>query len=485
MIPTFANRYAVTTIGDGTARLDFLQGVRENDADAELSAQRGVVMDWSTHRVVFTAPGPEMDALMNGRRQQWQDFINNPRYRMQQIRRSAAWANRLTAINSAVSQVRENHGSPASQNQTSMQKDWAFAIGPSGVGTPNNKYPAVFAADTPSCSDFVVFPVNTPGASGTGDGQANLVGFNNLYSGTCTGGVPTVSFAFYLGQGTFQTSPVISLFGNEVAALESNNSIGGTRTNFHVLTLGTNGTGNGSAFDSPVVPHTIIDNGSTVTTPATNNATDAYVTLVANPSVTISSPYVDYIPDVAYVGDDDGVLHKITPVFNGTPAEVTAGAWPVTVASGVMLTGPVVDPVTGNIFVGGSDGNLYCIVSSTGAPCATSHVSVAGGTSPGPVLDAPIVTSNGTSSWVFSEASNASNSVLMQATTALGTPTRASLGAAGTDLYSGDFDNGYYTTTTSFSGGHIYFCGNAKSASTPTLYQVGFTGAGQGLTRHN
>ena len=39
MIPTFANRYAVTTIGDGTARLDFLQGVRENDADAELCAQ--------------------------------------------------------------------------------------------------------------------------------------------------------------------------------------------------------------------------------------------------------------------------------------------------------------------------------------------------------------------------------------------------------------------------------------------------------------
>ena len=39
VIPTFANRYAVTTIGDGTARLDFLQGVRENDADAELCAQ--------------------------------------------------------------------------------------------------------------------------------------------------------------------------------------------------------------------------------------------------------------------------------------------------------------------------------------------------------------------------------------------------------------------------------------------------------------
>ena len=39
MIPTFANRYAVTTKGDGTGRLDFHHGVRENDADSELCAQ--------------------------------------------------------------------------------------------------------------------------------------------------------------------------------------------------------------------------------------------------------------------------------------------------------------------------------------------------------------------------------------------------------------------------------------------------------------
>jgi len=90
----------------------------------------------------------------------------------------------------------------------------------------------------------------------------------------------------------------------------------------------------------------------------------------------------------------------------------------------------VVDPgASKNIFVGGSNGNLYC-VAATGVACSTPSISVALGTAPGPVLDVPIL--DGTQQTVFAAASNSSSSVLMQATTSLSSPIRATVGASGT-----------------------------------------------------
>lgn len=434
-------------------------------------AQQGVVTDWSTRHVIFSNPGSEVNALMNGRRPEWQNLVNNPRYRMQQLRRSAAWGNRLsklTAVSDALQQKKLTNGA------------WTAQIGPSGSGTPVDMYPAVFSSSftTASCSDIIVFPVNASGHSGN-KGQANFVGFNNLYNGTCTG-VPTVAFAFYVGRGTFQTSPAFSLDGTKIAIVESKSAVSGTRTNFHVFTFGTNGTGNGSVYSFPAAPHTIVDNGSTTTTSSTNNAIDTYVSVDANPSDTRSSPYVDYVNDVAYLGDDSGKLHKFTGVFNGTPTEVKGGGtgWPATVATGVILTSPVLDGTSGNIFVGGSDGNLYCIVSSTGLPCSTPSVDVAGAGG-GAVLDAPIVDS--TAETVFGQANSAGNgnAVLLQASaTNLISHVSVDMGAGGTDLYNGDFDNTYYNSTAGAYAGFLYFCGNLSGAATPALYRIGFSASG-------
>jgi hypothetical protein len=196
-----------------------------------------------------------------------------------------------------------------------------------------------------------------------------------------------------------------------------------------------------------------------------------------NVSVTRSSPFVNYSDDIAYVGDDTGKLHKFTPVFNGTPAEVTTGGWPFTVASGVILTGPVYDGgASGNIFVGGSNGNLYCIVASTAKACSAASIAV--GT--GPILDAPIVDS--TNQTVFAGANNASNAILSQATTALGSQVNATMGSKGTDLYNGAFDNAYFT---SVGTGHMYFCGNLTSAATPTLLRVTFNSSGVMSSTHD
>ncbi len=57
------------------------------------------------------------------------------------------------------------------------------------------------------------------------------------------------------------------------------------------------------------------------------------------PNDTFSSPFYDYADDVLYVGDDNGNLHKFTPVFSGPLAEVTTSPWPVLLNAGRSVTG--------------------------------------------------------------------------------------------------------------------------------------------------
>ena len=81
---------------------------------------------------------------------------------------------------------------------------------------------------------------------------------------------------------------------------------------------------------------------------------------------TNSSPYYDYQHDALYVGDDSGVLHKFSPVFNGAPAAV-GSPWPVTVDAPDNLTGPVYDITSTNVYVGDSSGFMNQVNSTTGA----------------------------------------------------------------------------------------------------------------------
>ena len=429
-------------------------------------AQRGeismgsVVDDWTHHHLVFSNPGSERDALQHGRRPKWLRIVTDDRYHMQWLKRYGVADQMEVAASIADLPGEFNHDLVPPITGFPREKitgDWTVGLaGGSGHGPAPDTYPAKYTfapIGNPSCAnDFVVFQVNTPGASN----QANLVGVNNLYKTTCTGQVPATLFYYNVGSGAIDTSPVLSTDGTKVAFVEtvSNGSV------FHVLTIGTTGN-NGGSFNSPAVP------GSG------NNAVNQTITLNGNVTVTRSSPFVDYKNDIAYVGDDTGKLHKFHPVFSGTPAEITTAPWPFTVASSVILTGPVFDSgASHNILVGGSDGNLYC-VTSAGAHCATSSISVASGASPGAVLDAPVVDS--TKETVFATASNSSSSVLMQATTSLGSPVRANMGASGTDLYNGAFDNAYFV---SVGTGHMYFCGNLAGAATPTLYRVTFNSSG-------
>ncbi len=460
-------------------------------AQQSQSSSAGIVDDWTHHHVIFSNPGSLRDAMINGRREQWQRIVNDPRYRMQQIRRNAAFSEQTANFRfSFPGPPGPPEGSPVypifgngNPKKHPLHTDWSVQIlGGSGGPAYLNVYPAKYTfspVGAASCAnDFVVF---VTGGAGNYPQAANIFGFNNLYAGTCTG-VPTTMFAYFLGpatqnstSGMAQNSPVLSLDGTKVAFVESitNGSI------FHVLTMDKRGNSgcpnapcNGSAFNNPAVPCTV--NG--VQSCTTNNAVDTKKTMSGNVSVTLSTPFVDYTGDIAYVGDDTGKLHKFTGVFTGTPTEA-GSPWPVTVASGVILTAPVYDSGgSQNIFVGGaSNGTLYC-VTTAGAACSPTRSITVGAPVTGTLvmLDPPVVDS--TTERVFAEANTTTNAVLTQTTTSFSAQTNlTSEGPSGTDLYSPVFDNVYYTSTN--GTGNMYFCADLTnpSAATPELYQVPVT----------
>jgi hypothetical protein len=354
-----------------------------------------------------------------------------------------------------------------------MHRDWAYPIGGTAIGS----FPAKYNFDInagPSCSDFVVFPENSYGSTT----QANIIGFNNLYDGTCPSSAgtglpfaPSVQFAYYVDVGYMLSSPTLSEDGSKIAFVTYNSLKGMT---FHMLTLSTTGS-NGTAYNAPVAPCTV--NG--VQSCTTNNAVDTsfVVSTSTNSNYPVSSPFVDYSGDIAYIGDEAGNLHKITGVFRGTPSEITTAGWPFAVESGSSLSSPVYDSVSQHIFGVTNNANLYCIDASSGTPAFCNPSGKISVGSQGTVWEGPIVDS--TAGTVFAEGVNTSGSnftpILTQATTSLAGVVQASMGSGDDSLFDGDFDNTYYSGN--YASGYMYFCG-ANGYLIPALFRIGFNSNG-------
>jgi hypothetical protein len=488
--------WGTATAGAGIALLAMmaLAGLHSRQIFGQQLQGIGGPHDWTHRHLIFSQPGSFAEAVKNGSFLQWYRTVTDPRFTLQQ------W-------------LRAPHGPsrPRPLESNLLQRDWTVSLNNNGI-VAGLADPAKFSFNTtsPSCysgsgagkgqvgGDFVVFPIDAAGASGT---QANLIGVSNLYptgssgTGLCGSTGPTVEFSYYVGTGAAETSPVLSLNGAAVAFIET--IAGGSK--IHSLTLGTTGT-NGVAASTPVAPCTV--NGTVNC--ATNNAVDSNLVLNGGVNVTYSSVWVVYDSTssatgclastgcVAYVGDDTGKLHKFVHVFSGTMAECTStnttspcpspDPWPITVASGSMLTGPVFDLGSDNIFMGGANGVLYYVrevgssqgACASGSPPCLGSTSVTVGSAANPIYDAPVVDS--TTGKVFAAANNGTNAVLAQANTALtaGSVVQVTMGASGNIMLDGSFDNAYFT---SVSTGHIYFCGN-NASQYPTLYRVGFNASG-------
>jgi hypothetical protein len=375
-----------------------------------------------------------------------------------------------------------------------MQRDWAISLGT--AGTAAAMYPAKYTFDvtaTPSCAnDFVVFPVNAAGSAS----QANLVAFNNLYSGTagstgiCDGrGTPggdtdtktsaTVMWAYNVQStinGGVPGSPALSFDGTKVAFIES---AAGKQAHFHVLAW-KSGNGVGTNLQSTATPQTISTFSATAPAAGSGTATDlALDTALATGSDTLSSPYIDYANDYAYVGNDSGYVFRIKNVFcttTGCGTSVpsvdttwgTLGAVKLSATCTGQVTGPVLDFFNLNVYVGCSDGKLYAISQSG----TVASLTVGDGVSSkafGGIVDPPIVDGvNGFIYAVSGSANNGANGVLVQAKADFSSSVAVPIGNGNQcNIHAPALSNAYFTSPTA-TGSLIYIGGVTGTIGTCT-----------------
>jgi hypothetical protein len=258
-------------------------------------------------------------------------------------------------------------------------------------------------------------------------------------------------------------------------------TVGGSPAHFHVLAWKAGDGQNTGNLQSVLTPKTITTFSATNPAAGSGAATDLALGSSMTGTDTLSSPFVDYTSDKAYVGNDDGVLYRIKDVFCTSGNSDCSGAtqpapsldttWgsggAVTVCSGA-LTAAIVDFVTDNIFVGCSDGKLYGF-NSSGAPLGTPSVTVGNGSALGGIVDPPIV--DGVDGFVYAvSGSNGTNAVLVQASTNLGTHTTMPVGGANVfNLHEPAFSNAYYTSPTA-AGALIYVAAYNNAGNEIELY---------------
>jgi hypothetical protein len=350
---------------------------------------------------------------------------------------------------------------------------FTLSVAPGGGQTA----PAKFVFDVnaaPSCTnDFVVIGIPAGPAAG---GQANIVGYNNLYSyqGTttqsplCPTDGPTVMFAYASGTGQVPASVEISQNGSQLAYIEN---LPTGSSYFHVLTLGTTGT-NGSSPTGAVLP------GS----PGGNNAIDQTVLLSPDGGITNQSStntvWVVYTAgdanDFAFAttysaaGTGSGYLYKIGNVFNGSAPTII---WSSPIDA--IPSTPVFDSVTNQIFFTDSSGSLDYVTDLGTSPSPVNYTAIASGNT----AENPIVL-DFTNQMVYATFnSNGTNALVVQAPTSMASTVAAPVGPADT-IYSGpyepDFNNAWYTG----SGTPLLYIAGTGAGNIPTLYSVGFNISG-------
>jgi len=441
-----------------------------------------VPYDWSHQHVVYSRPASLSQA--------WK-LQQEPRYWQQIMRRNAA---RRSGNNLPELAGTQDGESDRLHKKSPIHRDWAESLG-SGASTGNSTYsqfPAKFTFDisptSESCADYAVFTTNVPGVTGTSEatpGQASVIAFQNLYAGTngACGAAPTVAWAYNTNvagdtTGVVNGSPSLSLDGTKVAFVES--KPGGSALHLLQYTLGDGTDANGVSVAAP--PTNLLSSGGWNSCPT--DGSSCMISLTFTPAtVSSSSPFYHFATDELYVGDDNGVLHKFTGVFNGTPTEVTSG-WPIAVNPGAILNPPVFDTATNNAYVTDSSGLLSYIrdVASNSGSCAAGNPPCLGATSLSvggghPIVDAPLLDPSTGKVFAFVGNNGGGHAVVVQANTDLTGVVTQLVGAAGAPLHLGAFDNTYLNSSAGSISGFLYVCGKG-AADFPTLRQIGFDSSG-------
>ena len=319
----------------------------------------------------------------------------------------------LTAVDTVTSNLqwaRGGSGGTSAQRAATNAANLAAAVnawtGQTGITATDLGNGVVRFARTSAGDDASDLPytenLNNFLMSGTTDGsgasgQPTIIAFNQLYNVTCNAGrgnsnAPNVMWAYNTGTGYIaETSPVLSYFDNakQVAFVQRNGN-----TLQLVLLKWQLGQGTAAAPATPAL--------SASAAAYRSCAANCYYAITFNGTsntdgaATYSSPFVDYLGDVLYVGDGNGRLHKFTGVFSGSPAEVASGGFPATVVStsGIKLSPPIYD-FAGNVFIGsqsgaaGVGGKLHKIDASNGTVTSSAKLAIdnSSGVLSSPMLD--------------------------------------------------------------------------------------------------
>ena len=132
----------------------------------------GVPLDWSTRHILFTnGASPEVAARAARDPRSW---IN--------------WNQRSAYLSKYRARGPMEHPHPVQLGRRA-KIDWAMSLGPSGgmpIGESPAKYSFTVTGNYSCTNDFVVYTIGaTPSAT-----QANIVAFNNLYTGTASSSCP-------------------------------------------------------------------------------------------------------------------------------------------------------------------------------------------------------------------------------------------------------------------------------------------------------
>ncbi|HYX69906.1 MAG TPA: PQQ-binding-like beta-propeller repeat protein [Terriglobales bacterium] len=427
----------------------------------------GVPVDWTSHHLIFTAPTSGAAAAGNA------SLAGDPRAIHSALVHGFSLSGQATASGAAT-----KSGNGSKPPKVTTQVDWSVSLGAGNVAP--NMYPAKFGASgtVADCTnDYAVFALNVPGTTG---GQANLIAFNNLYSGAgsslCGLTAPTVLFSYNVSTvgGSILTSPITSIFGDRIIFVESTS----TAAVLHVLTWHA---GEGTSATNSAAPanRCNLDLGPCVC-PA-GASCDRTLTLNSTIGSTFSSPFPDYfaLNDAVYVGTDDGTLYRVGGALYGTPSIV----WTSPVSGGV-LTGPAIlfdittnDQVELAVYVGDDSGIVYKVDPATGTVAGTT-LTVGGGFPNGGLMDTPIVDNSNGTVFAFS-ADDGTSAVVVQADPALTELRRDQVGKSvangltpAVNLHTGMFDNNYFNDPNT---GFLYLCGTNDLNTRPVLYRFGFT----------
>ena len=383
-----------------------------------------------------------------------------------------------------------HHRDPA--GDPAFHTDWGMSL-LAGGAVEDEMFPAKFTFDVNAAADctkdFVVFNTSLAGSATV----SSILAFNHLYStqgsvgGFCNQNGPTVMWAYNTNHagntnGTNVTSPALSRDGTQVVFVETRTNANGGSV-LHILKwLSGQGT-----LAAPATPNLSIAAWSACTA---GNSCMVDLTFNGAQQDTNSSPFYVYTTDTIYVGDNNGVLHKFTPVLSGTPAEVTSGGWPITVHGGTVLSSPVYDSVSENIFIGDASGRISYVreTGSTTGACGAGSPPCLGNTTialTGSIVDGPLVDSSTKRVLWFDGQDTTNHGEVVQTDTALGNRvTLTGVGGSGgtptSNMHAGAFDHTYLTSPSNNIAGFLYFCGKNAGANRdrPSLWRVGFSATG-------